>query len=220
VAERPALIVQPNASPPVPAICLLAGGEGRRMGGRDKGLVDWQGQPLALHVLHRLAPQGHSLMISANRHADAYAALARQAHAQSDMPAQVFADDPDLPPRSGPMAGMLSALRRLDGDWLQFVPCDSPRLPHDLAARLLDAATRAQADIAVPQTEDGPDAPRPHWVCALIHRNTLPSLLSAFAQGERKVSRWVCAQRWTSVFFDDQDAFTNINHMETPHARG
>lgn len=190
------------------------------MGGRDKGLVDWRGQPLAQHVLQGLAPQGHGLMISANRHADRYAALARLAQMPRDTPTQVFADDPDLPAQSGPLAGMLSALRRLDGDWLQFVPCDSPRLPQDLVARLLDAATRAQADIAVPQTEDGPDAPRPHWVCALVHRRTLPSLASAFAGGERKVSRWVCAQRWTSVFFDDRDAFDNINHMETPHARG
>jgi len=190
------------------------------MGGRDKGLVDWAGQPLALHVLQRAAPQGGPLMISANRHADDYARLARQAHAPEERHAQVFADDPDLPPRSGPMAGMLSALRRLDGDWLQFVPCDSPRLPPDLITRLLDAAMRAQADIAVPQTEDGPDTPRPHWVCALIHRKCLHSLETAFAGGERKVSRWVCAQRWTSVFFDDRDAFDNINHMETPHARG
>jgi molybdopterin-guanine dinucleotide biosynthesis protein A len=209
----------PSVRPSV-AICLLAGGEGRRMGGQDKGLLHWQGQPLALHVLKRLAPQGGSLMVSANRHGDAYAALAEQARGPGHTPTPVFADDADLPPRSGPMAGMLSALRRLDGDWLQVVPCDSPRLPADLVARLLEAAKRANADIAVPQTEDSPDAPRPHWVCALIHRNTLPSLASAFTGGERKVSRWVCAQRWTSVFFEDRDAFTNINHMETPHARG
>jgi molybdopterin-guanine dinucleotide biosynthesis protein A len=219
VAEHPAANTS-GAAPTRPAICLLAGGEGRRMGGRDKGLVDWQGRPLAWHVLRHLAPQGGPLMVSANRHADAYTALARQCAVSTEATPAVFADDPDLPPRSGPMAGMLSALRRLDGDWLQFVPCDSPRLPANLVECLLDAANRAQADIAVPQTEDAPDTPRPHWVCALVHRRALPQLEAAFAGGERKVSRWVCAQRWTSVFFADRDAFANINHMETSHARG
>ncbi len=197
------------------------------MGGQDKGLVNWAGQPLALSVLQRLVPQAGPLMVSANRHAEAYAELAELAQQGQQAPGAhgpkpiVFPDDPDLPPRSGPLAGMLSALRRVhQGDWLQIVPCDSPRLPPDLIARLLTAATRAGADIAVPQTEDGPDTPRPHWVCALLHRRTLPTLAGQFAAGERKVSRWVCTQPWTSVFFEDSTAFTNINTMETPHAGG
>jgi molybdopterin-guanine dinucleotide biosynthesis protein A len=198
---------------------MLAGGEGRRMGGQDKGLVLWSGQPLALAVLQRVAPQAGPILVSANRHADAYRALLRQVQPAAEV-ANVFPDDPDLPARSGPLAGILSAMRRLQGEWLQVVPCDSPRLPPELVERLLSAATRAGADIAVPQTEDGPDTPRPHWVCALLHRRTLPSLEAQFAAGERKVSRWVGTQPWTSVFFADRVAFTNINTLETPHACG
>ncbi|MCG2582034.1 MAG: NTP transferase domain-containing protein, partial [Marinobacter sp.] len=29
---------------------LLAGGEGRRLGGRDKGMVPWNGRPMAAWV--------------------------------------------------------------------------------------------------------------------------------------------------------------------------
>lgn len=47
---------------------LLAGGRGTRMGGVDKGLQPLRGEPLALHVLRRLAPQVDALVISANRH--------------------------------------------------------------------------------------------------------------------------------------------------------
>ncbi len=197
------------------------------MGGRDKGLVDWCGQPLALAVLRRVAPQATSVVISANRNAQAYGELWRQGllPSSSDAPAlnalapmPVFADAPDLPPRSGPLAGMLTAMRRLDSEWIQFVPCDSPRLPADLIARLLAAAQASGADVLVPQTLDEPDSPRPHWVCALVHRRTLPSLEMHFAQGERKVSRWMSTLSWRSVFFDDSDAFANINHMEPPHA--
>jgi molybdenum cofactor guanylyltransferase len=231
------------------SVCMLAGGEGRRMGGRDKGLVDWRGAPLAQSVLQRLSPQATELHISANRHAQAYAELWRQwgpaaevaeaadgvaaaalvpgahgaagTHGTPGAGAPVFADAPDLPPCSGPLAGMLTALRRMrqpGKDWVQFVPCDSPRLPADLIERLLAAALAADADVVVPQTLDGPDTPRLHWVCALVHTRTLPSLEAHFAEGERKVSRWMSTLSWRSVFFEDSDAFANINHMETPHA--
>ncbi len=201
------------------SLCLLAGGEGRRMGGQDKGLVHWCGAPMAQAVLQRMAPQASSVCISANRNAQAYAELWHAGvAAPPDAEAPVWADAPDLPPRSGPLAGMLTALRQMQGEWMQFVPCDSPRLPTDLIARLLDAALAADADIVVPQTLDEPDTPRQHWVCALAHRRALPSLEAQFAQGERKVSRWMGTRPWRSVFFEDADAFANINTMETPHA--
>lgn len=35
-----------NTALPSCSILLLAGGRGQRMGGQDKGLVEWQGEPL------------------------------------------------------------------------------------------------------------------------------------------------------------------------------
>jgi molybdenum cofactor guanylyltransferase len=52
---------------------LLAGGRGQRLGGVDKGLVEFDGRPLALHVLARLAPQVAQVLISANRNQTRYA---------------------------------------------------------------------------------------------------------------------------------------------------
>ena len=43
---------------------VLAGGQGSRMGGVDKGLQPFRGQPLALHALQRLAPQVGALPLS------------------------------------------------------------------------------------------------------------------------------------------------------------
>jgi molybdenum cofactor guanylyltransferase len=53
---------------------VLAGGQGSRMGGVDKGLQLLHNQPLALHAAQRLAPQVGPLLISANRHHSHYAA--------------------------------------------------------------------------------------------------------------------------------------------------
>ena len=52
---------------------VLAGGQGRRMGGIDKGLQPFRGKPMALWTIERLAPQVDELIVNANRNAEAYA---------------------------------------------------------------------------------------------------------------------------------------------------
>ena len=57
---------------------ILAGGQGSRMGGVDKGLQNFRGLPLALQTLMRLqlqslAPQ--DILINANRNLAAYESL-------------------------------------------------------------------------------------------------------------------------------------------------
>ena len=44
---------------------VLAGGQGRRMGGVDKGLVTLTGKPMVAHVLARFAPQVDAVAINA-----------------------------------------------------------------------------------------------------------------------------------------------------------
>ena len=45
---------------------ILAGGQGRRMGGVDKGLQNLNGRPLVQWVLARLTPQVDTVLINAN----------------------------------------------------------------------------------------------------------------------------------------------------------
>jgi intracellular sulfur oxidation DsrE/DsrF family protein len=58
------------------AAVVLAGGEGRRMGGADKGLLAYQGYPLIEWVLTAVTPQVDEVVISANRNLDRYAGMA------------------------------------------------------------------------------------------------------------------------------------------------
>jgi molybdopterin-guanine dinucleotide biosynthesis protein A len=48
---------------------VLAGGQGRRMGGVDKGLVDFDGRPMVAHVIDRFAPQVATIVVNANQNA-------------------------------------------------------------------------------------------------------------------------------------------------------
>ena len=185
---------------------LLAGGRGMRMGGVDKGLQPLHGEALAAHVLKRLAPQTGALLISANRHPDAYAALG------APFGATVVADT--LPGFPGPLAGLLAGLRASTTPYLLSAPCDSPWLPADLAARLAHALDSNQADIATVTTVDAQGDACLHPVFALL-RTGLADDLSAFLEtGERKVRAWYARHKTVEVVFTDERAFYNANSLQ------
>ena len=180
---------------------VLAGGRGSRMGGVDKGLQPYLGQPLALHALQRLAPQVGTVLINANRHLDRYAAFG----------VPVCSDA--LPDHPGPLAGLAAGLARCRSDYLVSVPCDSPQFPLDLLARLAAGLAAEQADIAMASiVEDG--AVRSQPVFCLLRRSLLADLLQFLRSGERKVERWTATQRCVRVHFDDAAAFANANTLD------
>ena len=53
---------------------ILAGGQGLRMDGMDKGLIEFRGLPLIAHVLGVIESKVDKIFISANRSFDAYSA--------------------------------------------------------------------------------------------------------------------------------------------------
>ena len=174
---------------------VLAGGQGRRMGGVDKGLVDLAGAPMIAHVLTRLAPQVGDVLINANQNLDCYRAFG-----------QPVVEDA-VGGFAGPLAGLHAGLARAGGELVVTVPCDSPFLPLDLVMRLRAALDREGAQLAVAKTFD-----QPHPVFALVRRDVLPNLAAFLAAGGRKIDAWYAALRIVEVAFDDEaDAFRNIN---------
>jgi len=175
------------------AAVILAGGQGSRMGGADKGLIAYQGRRLIEWVLATLNPQVGELVISANRNLETYASYGHR----------VVPDIlPDFP---GPLAGVLAALQAVSADWLAVVPCDTPHLPADLVARLLDAAQRAKVPLAI-----AADDARTHHACFVVRTDQLDTLAAFLARGERAVRHWQAGMPSTTVQFDAA-CFANFN---------
>jgi molybdenum cofactor guanylyltransferase len=177
---------------------ILAGGRGRRMGGRDKGLLPWHGRPLVEHVAASIRPQVGALLISANRNEAAYGRLG--------LP--VLADP--IADYQGPLAGFLAGLQAMQTDYLLTLPCDGPVVIPDLARRLANGVAREGAEIGVAF-----DGRRLQPVYTLLHRAVLPGLRAALDEGERKIDRWFPRHHWTRVDFADvPQLFDNINTPE------
>ncbi|MFC6298475.1 molybdenum cofactor guanylyltransferase MobA [Pseudomonas sp. CCM 7893] len=112
------------------SILLLAGGRGQRMGGQDKGLLDWHGQPLIAHLHHLVRPLTDDLIISCNRNQPRYAPYADQL---------IGDDSPDFP---GPLAGIRAGLAVARHPHLLVLPCDVPHIDEQLLVDLREAAQR------------------------------------------------------------------------------
>ncbi len=186
-----------QAITPVTAL-ILAGGRSRRMGGEDKGLIVWRQIPLFQHVIHRLQAQLQSIVISANRNQEQYAACG--------LP--VIEDEIDG--FQGPLAGILTGLHYINEGYLLVVPVDAPCLPLDLLARLSQtlAANPQYAALAH-------DGERLQPLFALIPKAMQGSLSNYLQHGNNKVSDWFLEENTKIVHFDEEtSAFYNANSPE------
>ena len=175
---------------------VLAGGQGRRMGGVDKGLQLLHGKPMIAHVIARLAPQVGEILINANQNLEAYG---RFGHRVVPDAIGGFA---------GPLAGLQACLKVVRNGLVLTVPCDSPFLPLDLFIRLEKEIENK--DLAVAKTGD-----QPHPVFSLVRSSVLGHLDKFLAAGGRKIDAWYATLSVVEVLFDDEaDAFRNINTRE------
>ena len=193
---------------------VLAGGQGTRMGGVDKGLQPLDGRPLVAHALERLRRQaGQRLagcLVNANRHLDAYRALG----------APVRPDE--LTGYPGPLAGFLAGLRHCATPWLLTVPCDTPRFPLDLLERLALAAEQQGVELALALGRDEHGRLRRQPVFCLLRCDLEPDLRAYLDGGGRQIDAWIRARRHAEVAFDapddDPHAFFNANTPAELHA--
>lgn len=174
---------------------ILAGGRGMRMGGIDKGLVDYQGRTMVAHVLERIQPQVNQVIINANRNLDIYQ--------QYGIPVVTDATSQF----DGPLAGFQAGATHARTDWILSVPCDSPLLAPDLAERLSHAILESNTSLAIARSASGD-----HPVFCLFHRSLSTDLNLFLQEGQRRVSAWQARHAPVFVDFEDEQAFTNINH--------
>ncbi|HZV61931.1 MAG TPA: molybdenum cofactor guanylyltransferase MobA [Methylophilaceae bacterium] len=177
---------------------ILAGGQGRRMGGADKGLVEFLGKPLVSHVIQRLTPQVDEILVSANREIETYAALG---HPVISDAIEGFA---------GPLAGLHMGMTEARHPYVLTVPCDTPLLPMSLVERLMRGLTHCDADVAIAKT--GIQA---HPVFCLCRKTLLPHLEAYLQSGGRKFGDWYSTLDVTEILFNEApQAFININTRE------
>ncbi len=174
---------------------ILAGGQGRRMGGQDKGLIEFNGKALVEILIAELERQSLGIVINANRNLDRY----------RDYGCPVISDQ--LQDYQGPLAGFASAMDSVETDFILTLPCDGPRLVADYAARFIASQQQSGASICVAF-----DGERLQPVHALIKVDLRASLGQFLDSGDRKIDRWYALHDYVRTDFSDcSEMFRNIN---------
>ena len=174
---------------------VLAGGRARRMGGEDKGLLDYRGRPLAAYALAALRQVAGPIFVNANRNAQTYARLGYP----------VIADLSGA--FDGPLAGLLSAMRAAKTEYVMTVPCDSPLFDGALLGRLYAKLLEEAADICAAH-----DGERMQPVFLIARRRLADNLAEYLASGQRKVDIWLKSQRLALADYSDHpELFANAN---------
>jgi molybdopterin-guanine dinucleotide biosynthesis protein A len=167
------------------------------MGGQDKGLIEWQGEPLIAHLHRKTRPLSDDLIISCNRNLEKYAPYADQL---------VHDDEGDFP---GPLAGIRAGLKAARHEYLMVLPCDVPRIDAALLHSMREAAS---------QHSDKPMMLRhgEHWEPLLC---IIPVALSeafekAWQEGERSPGRLM--RKLGAIALQCPDNDPRLANLNTP----
>ncbi len=178
---------------------LLCGGAGHRMGGADKPLLNWQGQPLLQHVLLQLQGDVHHVVVSANRNAERYRQLVL---AHGFTLGGVVADAAN---HTGPLAGVCAGLALSPTTWTLVCPADTPLIPANLATTL---ALHAGSDIDAVVVDDGERRQNLH---VLVRSSLRDHVCSFVSGGGYKVYEWLAQLRCKQVRVGTPAQFRNFN---------
>lgn len=175
------------------AIVILAGGEGRRIGG---------GKPLKLLGGERLIDRAEAL---ARQWSDRVAVAVRAPEQIAGSGLKCVLDEPI----EGPLAGLAAALRFARDEGFEAVltiPADMPFLPADLERRLSAAIGDATAAIA----KSGGEL---HPVCGLWRLSAADALPEYLRSGRRSLKGFAEAIGFHGVEWPNEpnDPFRNIN---------
>lgn len=188
---------------------LLAGGQSRRMGGGDKGLLRFGEGTMLGHVIGRFAPQVGRLVLNANGDAARFSAFG--------LPVVADTVDGNVGPLAGVLAGMRWAREDTNARFIATASTDAPFLPLDLVARLHEVAEANPGGIAIARSGGHLHPVIGLWPVA--HHDDLEAALRD--DGIRKVLRWTDRHGTLPVDFVDLeiggqsvDPFFNANTPE------
>lgn len=178
---------------------ILAGGQGKRAGGKDKGQLMLAGKSLIEHVLRVIKPQVNVIIISANRNLDFYKKY--EVKVVEDIEFE----------NEGPLAGILAAMNSAKTSFLLTVPVDMPFLPSDLVEKLASVYPELEEN-AICIAHDGQ---RTQHGIALIPIKLKGDLFNYLEEGNRKWQTWIEQHSCKIAHFEDAtDSFRNINTLK------
>jgi molybdenum cofactor guanylyltransferase len=184
---------------------VLAGGGSRRFG-RDKALVEFDGEPLIAR-LWRVLKTATAAPVRIIGDGSKYSQIGAECIA-------------DRWPGEGPLGGIITALEASDGSanqgsWNLIIGCDMPFLTSEWLRHITERAVASRAEIIVPESNYGLEP-----LCACWRASAGPTLTRAFESGIRRVTEAMKQLSMEVLDAADWKRFDNFDrlfwNMNTP----
>ena len=182
---------------------ILAGGKGRRMGGKEKALINLLDRPLISYVLEKISGKTAPIALNINTNFEKFKNFGYE-----------ILEDP-IKGHLGPLVGILASLnwaKNIDKKWVLTLPCDTPFLPLNLIESLVKVKNKnPDVDLVVAKSRGFN-----HPVIALWKAENNLMLKKAIEEGIRKIDVFTSQLKSINVNFDEIneskfDPFTNLN---------
>lgn len=168
------------------------------MGGKDKGLMAFNGKPMIQHSIEALSRHFNDILVSANLNIDKYRALGHQVIQDS------IAD-------AGPLGGIYAAVEKTDKSLLLITTCDTPLIDIEIAQRLIYSHAQTRADVHV--AHDGNHMQMLHALLNL-DKSDLKTSLARYLQKDRSVKGWY--RQLDVIEVDCSDLTPHFSNINTP----
>ena len=184
-------------------VVILAGGQAKRMGGKDKALIELQNRTLLSHVLEKISGYASPVGLNINKNQEKFTKF--------NYP--ILKDK--IEGYLGPLSGIFTAInwaKEINEDWVLTLPCDTPYLPNDLIPRLIKLALDVDNKFDVISVKCNNQT---HPVIGLWKTNLIHKLENSLKNGVRKIDLFTSEIniKYIEYFFDDfsLDPFLNLN---------
>jgi molybdopterin-guanine dinucleotide biosynthesis protein A len=154
---------------------ILSGGASSRMG-KEKGLLEFGGEPLIVRTAHLLEPLVAAVTVVGSH--ERYAVLGLRAIADRE-----FGSPNKKGELQGPLVGIASALTATTTTWNVILACDLPYLSCEWLDWLLARAMDSHHQIVMPRTSAGLEP-----LAAVYRRECAAPIVASLARGVRKVT--------------------------------
>lgn len=187
---------------------LLVGGKSTRMG-RNKSLLEINGEPLIQRTANLLAPLVKSITLVIS---GAQSSNPENKNPYSDFKLPAVAD---RYAEAGPLGGVTTALSAAQTPWCLILACDMPFFTRAWLTFLLGQIYKVpeQTDAIVPETNRGLEP-----LCAIYRSTCASTFAAALDRGERKVTDALAALNLKRItenewrkFSPDGNLFGNLN---------
>jgi molybdenum cofactor guanylyltransferase len=178
------------------SIAILAGGKSSRMGGNDKGLMEFNGISVLSRIIDLAKGYSTDVFVIANNNIRSYQLFHQYVY--SDI----------LDGFQGPLSGIFTALRKSKNKKVIILPCDGPFIQKEYFEKLI--SSKSKKSIQVIKTGN-----RLQPVYALIDAYLADNLEDFLLSGERKIDRWYTACKFDEISFNEnEEMFININSTD------